>query len=106
MVKLSSDLLSECLCHLVKRQLLIPFFLPSVQYIVNCAYSTAVIYPSFHGMVEYKNMNQCKIIVWQQYTVWFYYNGRTCVCHLLYGFPLKNVIFLFLFFDDVLVVES
>lgn len=80
MVKLSSEPLFECLCHLVKRQLLIPFFtvLPSIQYIVNCAYSTAVVYPSYHGMVEY--MNQCKIRVWQPYTVWFYYNGRICVC--------------------------
>lgn len=35
--------------------------LTSIQDIVNCAFSTAAIYPSYHGMVEYMHMNQCKL---------------------------------------------
>lgn len=62
MVKLWSDPFAKCTCHLVKRQLLDPFYSFTINsYIVNCAYSTTVIYPCFHGMVEYTHMNQRKI---------------------------------------------
>lgn len=33
---------------------------PSIQQNVNCAYSTTVIEPSYHRMVDYSHMNQCK----------------------------------------------
>lgn len=93
MVKLLSDPLAKCLCHLVKGQLFILFFkvLPLIYYIVNCAYSTSHLpLLSWHGRI-YTHMNQCKIRVWQPYTVRFYpITIVEYVYQLLYGFPLRK----------------
>lgn len=64
MVKLLSDPSFKCLCHLVKRQLLIPFYSFTINSIhcklclLNHCHLPLL---SWHGTVEYTHMNQCKI---------------------------------------------
>lgn len=91
-VKLLSDPLSECLYQKTNICSILTV-LPSVQYIVNCAYLTTVIHPSCHGIEEFTY--SIWISVKSQHDSRTQFDSITMVEYVFiscFVFPFKNTI--------------